>query len=95
MEVKYEVNQDLFFTITDSDITGVSTANNNNKEIISILELDNIDKLNVIIDGKKLTIDEKVFLSLIILYGLKNMYFYTSDLYKNSIKSKAFSNSSS
>ena len=58
MEVKYEVNQDLFFTITDSDITGVSTTNNN-KEIISILELDNIDKLNVIIDGKKLTIDEK------------------------------------
>ena len=52
MEVKYEVNQDLFFTITDSDITGVSTTNNN-KEIISILELDNIDKLNVIIDGKK------------------------------------------
>lgn len=58
MEVKYEVDQDLFFTITDSDITGVS-ATNNNKEIISILELDNIDKLNVIIDGKKLTIDEK------------------------------------
>lgn len=58
MEVKYEVDQDLFFTITDSDITGVSTTNNN-KEIISILELDNIDKLNIIIDGKKLTIDEK------------------------------------
>lgn len=57
MEVKYEVNQDLFFTITDSDITGVSTTNN--KEIISILELDNIDKLNIIIDGKKLTTDEK------------------------------------
>lgn len=58
MEVKYEVDQDLFFTITDSDITGVS-ATNNNKEIISILELDNIDKLNIIIDGKKLTTDEK------------------------------------
>ncbi len=56
MEIKYEVDQDIFFTISD-DITGVSTTNN--KEIISILKLDNIDKLNIIIDGKKLTIDEK------------------------------------
>ena len=61
MEVKYEVDQDLFFTITDSYITGVSTTNN--KEIISILELDNIDKLNIIMDGKKLTTDEKWLLA--------------------------------
>lgn len=61
MEVKYEVDQDLFFTITDNDIIGVSTTNN--KEIISILELDNIDKLNIIMDEKKLTTDEKWLLA--------------------------------
>lgn len=61
--------------------------NNHNISIYDIscckqyLELSDNDKSDF-----KLTIDEKVFLSLIILYGLKNMYFYTSDLYKNSIK---------
>lgn len=33
-----------------------------------------------------LRIDEKVCLCLIILYGLKNIYFYSSELYKKSIK---------
>ena len=57
MEVKYEVNQDLFFTITDSDITGVSTTNNNKEIIITTGSLKSGENKKVNIN---LWIDENV-----------------------------------
>ena len=57
MEIRYEPSKDFTFVINSSNITGIATSNH--EAILSILSLENIDKIDVYINNEKLSLEEK------------------------------------
>ena len=57
MEIRYEPGKDFTFVINSSNITGIATSNH--EAILSILALENIDKIDVYINNEKLSLEEK------------------------------------
>lgn len=57
MEIRYEPSKETSFEINSTNITGVATSDHN--KIISILSLENIDKVDVYIDNNKISLEEK------------------------------------
>ncbi len=56
MEIRYTINPDCIFTITNSEIIGIATANH--QDIINYLSLSAKEKIEVLVDNKKLSLDE-------------------------------------
>lgn len=57
MEIRYEPSKEVSFEINSANITGIATSNHN--EIISVLALENIDKVDVYLDNNKISLEEK------------------------------------
>ena len=57
MEIRYEPSKEVSFEINSTNITGLATSNHS--EIISILTLENIDKVDVYLDNNKISLEEK------------------------------------
>lgn len=56
MEIKYIINPDYTFVITNSEIIGIATPNH--QDIINYLSLGTKEKIEVLVDNKKLSLDE-------------------------------------